>query len=127
MVSQLLPDHFAFYGSLRRGMHNYTLFAEGLEYRYSAWIPGYRMYALEEYPCVVKSGPESKILVDIMKAADTVWRDRIHHFELDAGYRYEVIQVAGQSLVVYYFEKPPNDHLVNSGDWVTFFRQLRGV
>lgn len=118
-----LSEYFAFYGSLRRGMVNFPAFAAGLDYRFSAWLPGYKMYALEDYPCVVKAGPESKILVEIMQAKDSAWGVRIHQFELDAGYRYETIFFNGYILGLYYFTHPPNDRVVSSGDWVTFFRQ----
>lgn len=118
------PVYFAFYGSLRRGMQNYLAFADELEYLHSAWLRGYKMYALQEYPCVVKAGPESKILVEIMRAKTAHCAAQIHQLELDTGYAFETISVAGQDAWLYYFVQPPNDRVVASGDWVTFFREF---
>lgn len=115
--------YFAFYGSLRRGMQNYLAFANELEYLHSAWLRGYKMFALDEYPCVVKAEPDSKILVEIMRAKSSRCARQIHQLEVDAGYAFETISVARQEVVIYYFALPPNDRLVASGDWVTFFRE----
>jgi gamma-glutamylcyclotransferase (GGCT)/AIG2-like uncharacterized protein YtfP len=124
---ELGTDVFAFYGSLRRSMQNYAVFHAGLEYIHSVWLRGYKMYALPDYPCVVKAQADSKIMIEVMRARNADWAMKIHELEIEAGYSAELIRIGDTQAVLYVFQQPPNDRVVDSGDWVTFFRAMRKV
>jgi gamma-glutamylcyclotransferase (GGCT)/AIG2-like uncharacterized protein YtfP len=123
MTPPFATNYFAFYGSLRRGMQNHRLFEAGLMYVHSVWLRGYKMFALDDYPCVVKADSTHKILVEVMQTTDPEWATKIHQLEIEAGYMFETVSIGNRQAVLYFFETIPNDRWVQSGDWVTFFRE----
>ena len=48
-------------------------------------------------------------------------RDAIDKLELDAGYIREELEVDGQRVIMYIFEKVENNVEVTGGDWIEFF------
>jgi len=115
---------FAFYGSLRRSMENHALHSEHLKYLFSARLRGYRLYSRGEFPIAVKSSlPGDSIVVEIFRIADRSTREMIHKLEMDEGYYFEKITVDEIEAGIYLFDNPGNYHYVDSGDWVTFFRE----
>lgn len=113
---------YAFYGSLRRGMKLYEIFKPALEYQYSFWLPGYDLFALADYPCVVKSNsPTSKILVEVMKLNDSEVEKEIFKIEMEAGYFYTDIKIRNVPVGIFLFESGANYQRVDHGDWVKFF------
>jgi len=116
---------FAFYGSLRRGMENHTLHRDHLEYLFSARIRGYRLYSKGDFPVAVKSTAKSdSIVVEIFRIADRATREMIHKLEMDEGYFLETITIDNVEVNIYLVERPGNYPVVQSGDWVTFFREI---
>jgi gamma-glutamylcyclotransferase (GGCT)/AIG2-like uncharacterized protein YtfP len=114
---------YAFYGSLRQGMPLFEQFRNALEYQYSVWLPGYELYSLGDYPYAVKSHDNSKkILAEIFRFTDKEVEEKIIQIEFNAGYILEEIRVRGEVVKIFLFEQRTNNLRVESGDWVTFFR-----
>lgn len=116
---------YAFYGSLRRGMRLYNQFHYFMHYHYSAWLTGYELYSLGNYPYAVKSSnPDRKLLVEIVSFSEPAIEKEILELENGAGYHL-VQQPFGADLIniFLYDTEPANNMRVVSGDWVTFFRQ----
>lgn len=114
---------FAFYGSLRRGMENHTLHASHLKYLFSARLSGFKLYSRGEFPVAVKSSATDSIVVEVFKIGDESTREMIHKLEMDEGYYFERIPVGDTEAGIYLFHQPGNYQPVDSGDWVTFFRE----
>ena len=115
---------FAFYGSLRRGMENHLFHKNHLKYLFSARLRGYNLYSLGDFPIAVKSSdPDNSIVVELFSIVDRTTREMIHQLEIDEGYFLETITVDGIEAGIYLHNKAENYPLVQSGDWVTFFRQ----
>lgn len=115
---------FAFYGSLRRGMENHLLHKNHLKYLFSAHLRGYQLYSLGDFPIAVKSPDmNNSIVVELFSIVDRTTREMIHKLEMDEGYFLESITVDGTEAGIYLHNSPENYPLVQSGDWVTFFRE----
>ena len=115
---------FAFYGSLRRGMENHTLHAHQLEYLFSARLRGYQLYSRGGFPIAVKSpSSTNSIVVEVFKIVDRPTIEMIHKLEMDEGYILERLTVDNIQANIYLYENAKNYPLVESGDWVTFFRE----
>jgi gamma-glutamylcyclotransferase (GGCT)/AIG2-like uncharacterized protein YtfP len=116
---------YAFYGSLRRGMRLYNQFAGSLHYQYSAWLNGYELYSLGNYPYAVKSdNPKSKILVEVFSISDEEAEKEIQEIEKGAGYFSDRVMFGKKSLNIFLYQEPVTNNMrVESGDWVSFFRQ----
>lgn len=118
-------NYYAFYGSLRRGMRLYKQFAGELNYHYSAWLNGYELYSLGNYPYAVKAAEQkSKILVEVFTISDVDVEREIQEIEKGAGYVLEQFEFGKGTLNIFLCEEPVANNLrVVSGDWVSFFRQ----
>lgn len=115
-------DLFAFYGSLRRGMNNFRVYQHDLKYLKTRRISGYELFALEEYPYAVSTQKKSSsIVVEIYSIENVSVARAIHEMEIEAGYVFERIEVDGDHVGIYLFEKPGNNPKVENGDWVEFF------
>jgi gamma-glutamylcyclotransferase (GGCT)/AIG2-like uncharacterized protein YtfP len=114
---------YAFYGSLRRGFHNYERFEPHLRYQFSCWLKGYQLYSFGEFPFAVKTHrDEDKILVEIFEITDAETQKQIDDLELGYGYFVETIMIDKQPVKIYLLEKSANYPLVIGGDWMKFFR-----
>jgi gamma-glutamylcyclotransferase (GGCT)/AIG2-like uncharacterized protein YtfP len=114
---------YAFYGSLRRGMSNYELYKEALNYRFSARLKGYKLYSMGQYPCIVKSPESHSVHVEIFNITNSTLEKEIHEMELEEGYAYKDIVIDGKEVGIYFFNSSENFREVPGGDWVSFFRQ----
>jgi len=114
---------YAFYGSLRKGMNNYELYKEAMDYLFSARLKGFKLYSRGQYPCVIKSGERDSVLVEVFKIIDPLFERKIHEMEMSEGYTYEEVMIDDQNIGIYVFEDVRNFQEVKSGDWVSFFRQ----
>lgn len=115
-------EWFLFYGSLRRGMDNYRLYAPALEYHHTQWLYGYRMYALAHYPYVVKTGSQTdRILVELFRIRNASVRNEIHKMELSVGYEYAHITIDAVDAIIYLFKEAGNEPVVDGGDWIKFY------
>lgn len=115
---------YAFYGSLRRGMRLHQQFNNDLQYLYSAWLPGYDLYSLGNYPYALGSDYSThKIMVEVMRILDPETERSICKIENDAGYYAEEIQIVNDSVTIFLFEAPANNLRITSGDWGIFFGQ----
>ncbi len=113
---------YAFYGSLRRGMSNYEQFESGLEFLYMESIPGYRLFAMENYPYAVRTGhPADLLMVEVFRVTRREVEQAIHELELQVGYYYEEVIIHGEPVGIYLFKNMGSEPLVKSGDWVKFF------
>ncbi len=115
---------YAFYGSLRRGMRLRKQFRTDLRYSYSAWLKGYALYSLGNYPFAVKSQDgKHKILVEVTQILHLETEKTIIDIETQAGYQAEKIEVGEDLVTIFLFEQAANNLRIDSGDWVSFFGQ----
>lgn len=119
---------YAFYGSLRKGMYNYNGLKSGMEFMKTVEVPGFKLYSLGAYPCVVRTdSPEDKLTVDLFVVTGEN-ESRIHRMELGAGYSYEEVEVEGESYGIYTFPTTSTTYLrdryVPGGDWVKHLQQV---
>lgn len=116
---------YAFYGSLRRGMRLYNQFSSTLHYRHSAWLKGYELFSLGNYPGAVESTRSgAKILVEIFEITDPQVEKELIEIERGAGYYLTQIPMGADTLNLFLYEHDAaNNMRVESGDWVSFFRQ----
>jgi len=113
---------YAFYGSLRRGMMYHEVYKAGMEYKFSAQLDGFKLYALKEYPFAVKTNKkEDSIVIEVFKITNPQTEKSIHELELDVGYYYDEIKVKSITAGIYLFSDPGNYQEVKGGDWVKFF------
>lgn len=113
---------YAFYGSLRRGMSNYKIYATSLEYIKTVRLPGFRLYSLPNYPFAVRSMvQDDTIVVELFSVTNRHVEQSIHALELSVGYYYDEVIIEGQSIGIYLYESPGNHPVVEHGDWVHFF------
>lgn len=118
-----MKNLFAFYGSLRFGLSNHTVYASFLKYRFTAWIKGYEMYSLGDFPFAIRTDESAdKMLVEVFEIENAEVRMQIDQLELGYGYHKETIVIEGQSVTIYLFKEKANYPKVNEGDWVKFFR-----
>lgn len=116
----------AFYGSLRKDMPLYNQFKNGLDYKFSAWIRGYQLFSLGDFPCAVKSENNSdKLLVEFFNVVDPFVAKQIDDIEIGYGYDREFVEVDGVKATIYLFKNAENYPRVLGGDWVEFFRVSR--
>ena len=111
---------FAFYGSLRRGMANYRLYAPHLHYLTTLQLPGYRLFALSDYPYAIRTTTADTIVAELFHIESQTVREEIYHMEIDAGYVFETITVGDRQAGIYLFPHQGNGYFVPSGDWVAF-------
>jgi gamma-glutamylcyclotransferase (GGCT)/AIG2-like uncharacterized protein YtfP len=117
------PNLYAFYGSLRRGFHNYERFRPSLVYQFSTWIKGYQLYSLGEFPFAIKtSANQDAIAVEIFEINDIAIQTEIEELEYGYGYHVEIIFIDEQPVKIYLFHDKANYPLVSGGDWSKFFR-----
>lgn len=113
---------YAFYGSLRRGMMYYEVYKDGLDYKFSAHLKGFKLYALEEYPFAVKTNkPIDSIAIEVFKITNPETEKSIHELELGVGYYYDEVKVNSLTAGIYLFHEHGNYREVKGGDWVKFF------
>jgi len=115
-------SHYAFYGSLRKGMKLYEQYKSGLDYRYSFWLSGFKLYSLGSYPCAVKAdGLSNRILIEIIQISDPKIEIEIFDLEIEAGYYYEEILIHDIPTGIFLYQDAANYPFVRHGDWVKFF------
>jgi len=117
---------YAFYGSLRKGMDNYERYRDAMVYLYSIRLKDFKLYSRGLYPCVAKSTPENSVLVEVFRITDPQLEKEIHEMEMEEGYVYEEVLINDQRVGIYVFENIENFKEVESGDWVTFYRENIG-
>ena len=72
---------YAFYGSLRRGMANYPPFASGLLFQSTEVLPGFQLFAMEDYPYAIKSHDPSHLLtVEVFQVVDPELKGLFMHW-----------------------------------------------
>jgi gamma-glutamylcyclotransferase (GGCT)/AIG2-like uncharacterized protein YtfP len=114
---------YAFYGSLRRGLHNYQQFKPNLKYRFTAWLSGFQLFSLGDFPFAIKSGNDAdKVLIEVFEIEDEITRRKIDELEVGFGYHSEVVLIEDVEIKIYLFTDKANYPQVQGGDWVKFFR-----
>jgi len=120
-------SQYAFYGSLRRGMENYRLFESDLNFLRTVELGGFKMFSLGPYPYIIRTGnSEDKIVGDLFIVTNRETEQTIHKMELDAGYIFSEVEIAGNKFGIYLLEATNADHPeVGGGDWSTFRKLSR--
>lgn len=117
---------FAFYGSLRKNMPLHEKFEHGLDYRFSAWIKGYQLFSLGDFPCAVKTNNEAdQIQIEIFEVTEKSVAREIDELEIGYGYYRDEVIVDNVRALIYLFESAANYPRISDGDWVKFFRSKR--
>ncbi len=120
-------SQYAFYGTLRKEMENYWMYAAYLKYQDTVTLPGYRMFSLVDYPYAIRTGnPDNIIVAELFKITERETEEIIHHMELEAGYMLAEIPIAGNKFGIYLFENfRVEDCEIPEGDWAVFSTQSR--
>ena len=114
---------YAFYGSLRRGLHNYEVFKPHLNYQFSIWLKGFQLYSFGDFPFAIKTeNNEDKILVEVFEIEKKEIEKQIDDLELGYGYHSESVLIDHRFVKIYLLKEPANYPLVSGGDWLKFFR-----
>lgn len=116
---------FGFYGSLRKGEYNYMhllKFQEGVVYKVTTTIPGYKLYSLGAYPAIRPSGDSRPLTIDIFEITNNKVKSRIDGMEIGAGYERKLVTVDGESVLIYvggehYDNWLSEDSLIPDGNW----------
>lgn len=117
-------SQYAFYGSLRRGMSNYEVYKEGLQYLFSTRLRGFKIFSMGDYPCAVESGNSTdSIVIEIFKITNANIERDIHDMELSVGYHFKNIEINHTNVGIYLYASSKNYPEVPGGDWVEFFRK----
>lgn len=112
---------FALYGSLRAGMGNYHRFAGAMEHLETVRVPGFRMYALRNYPYVVLSAnPSDSVVVEIVQMTNPETEREMVEFERSVGYDLHYFFFNGRRVGIFIFNVPGAHPWIESGDWVEF-------
>ncbi|HEX5170563.1 MAG TPA: gamma-glutamylcyclotransferase [Cyclobacteriaceae bacterium] len=112
---------YAFYGTLRLGMENHTLFERGMQFLNTVELKGFRLISLGEYPYAVKSTNPAQSIIAELFFLDDLTAKSIHDIEIEAGYYYDEIQIDQNLYGIYLFkEANPYDEEIGSGDWASF-------
>jgi gamma-glutamylcyclotransferase (GGCT)/AIG2-like uncharacterized protein YtfP len=119
---------YAFYGSLRNGEYNHNHFKSGMEFLRTVEVPGFKLYSLGSFPCVIRTDNEDdKLTVDLFVVTGD-WESRIHRMELGAGYSYDEITVEGDNYGIYTYPSSSHaylrDRFVPGGDWVKHLQKV---
>ena len=110
---------FAFYGSLRAGMYNYSHWSEQLRLVDTIRIKGFIMKDLGPYPmCIESDCPEDSIVVDLMEVEDQGVAASIDRMEKGAGYVPITITHNNIDYTMYIYENDLHElRRVEGGDW----------
>lgn len=118
---------YAFYGSLRNDQYNASYFKGGMKYKETTTVPGFKLFSLGPYPCVVRTDDDNDtIVVDLFELENNT-AYRIHQMEKGAGYDYEEIEINGTKYGIYVYAPSSlerlRDRQVPGGDWVKFLQE----
>ena len=116
---------FAFYGSLRAGMYNYSHWSEDLKFIETIRISGkygrggFIMKDFGPYPmCIESVLPADSIVVDLMEVEDQRVAESIDRMERGAGYVPITITHNNIDYTMYIYENDlPELRRVEGGDW----------
>jgi gamma-glutamylcyclotransferase (GGCT)/AIG2-like uncharacterized protein YtfP len=120
-------SQYAFYGSLMMGMENYLLYEKHLKFLRRVQLDGFRMFSLKQYPYVIKTNDSNdRIAAELYKVIDAKTEQSIHEMELEEGYIFSEVDIAGDKFGIYLFD----NHVVDSaevfnGDWRSYRKPER--
>ena len=121
-----------FYGTLRKGhenvsrdkTYNYERFGSGTQkYIKTLRIPGYKMYDLGHYPCIVESDNNNKEITVELHEVNEEAAQKISFMEKGAGYLSKNIEIGEEKAIIYFYPKELinklhcQDSEIKSGDW----------
>ncbi len=118
--------HYAFYGTLRKGLDNYRHCASELKYLRTIVIAGFKMHSLIDYPYAVRTAdPLHTIKADLFEIIDPETEEMIYEMELEAGYILSNIEVDGTKFGIYLFNQShPNHAVIGHGDWTLWLKEV---
>lgn len=113
---------YAFYGSLRRGMFNFEIYKDHLEFISKNCLPGFKLFALPNYPVAIKTNNSKDLLiVELYKITNPATENKIHRMEIDAGYYLDIIEVEESKTGIYLCHEQGSLPEIKHGDWVKYF------
>ncbi len=80
------------------------------------------MYSLVDYPYAVYTGQTTdKITAELFEITRAETEQTIYEMEIEAGYIFSEIQIAGDKFGIFLFKTPHPDHIrIPGGDWRIF-------
>jgi gamma-glutamylcyclotransferase (GGCT)/AIG2-like uncharacterized protein YtfP len=120
-VDENLP--MLFYGSLRPKHYNFARFFTADNHQIlkdNIVVPGFKMYNLGSYPCILKGESTDKIVCTAVKILDKYTQRHIHMMEITANYNCKTVEIPELGLCniyVYADKNIPERYLVKSGNW----------
>ena len=120
-------SQYAFYGSLMKGMDNHMLYERHLKFLGEVQLEGFKMFALKDYPYVIRSNDfNHKIVAELYKVIDIKTEQSIYEMELDEGYIFSEVEIAGNKFGIYVFDSHvSNSNEIMSGDWRSYIKSQR--
>ena len=122
------------YGSLRPGMYNFKAFKNmytEIEEKEVVNLPGYELYSLGSYPCVVKTADKSKIVkAQVISVPRNAYLE-IKRMEIGAGYvelKVPIPNGKGKLAFFYVYLNKPSEgrsKVVKGGDWVKYKKPIK--
>ena len=108
-------------------MENYRLFENDLNFLRTIELGGFKMFSLGPYPYIIRTGnSDDKIVGDLFKVTNIETEQTIHKMELDAGYIFSEVEIAGIKFGIYLLEAANADNPeVRNGDWSAFRKLSR--
>lgn len=108
----------AVYGTLRKDMHNFERFKDGLEYLDTVEIRGFDLYDLG-LPMIIPG--EGTVVFDLLNVTSPHTDVSIDLMELTAGYRIDTVIVDGEVYKIYPHaneEYVKRAGVLTNGDWI---------
>jgi len=120
-------SQYAFYGSLMMGMENYLLYEKHLKFLRTVQLDGFRMFSLKQYPYVIRTNDSNdRIAAELYKVIDAKTEQSIHELELEEGYIFSEVDIAGDKFGIYLFNTKVVDSAeVINGDWRSYRKPRR--
>ncbi|MEO5977927.1 MAG: gamma-glutamylcyclotransferase family protein [Chryseolinea sp.] len=116
--------YYAYYGSLRRGMDNYSQYADHLTYIDTVQLNGFSMFSLGEYPYAIMDDGDHSIVAELFEVTNAVTEQMICTMEMDAHYILSTVQVENTIFGIFLFEKvAQTDRPVVHGDWCKYWKE----
>ena len=114
--------HIAVYGTLKRGHYN---FRSGQKFLFEARVPGYQLYDLGVYPCVIPGDETEEVTVEVMEVDENTYNS-ITRMEVGAGYKPVTItitnnEVAYECTIYEYTFKPTRGTRIPDGNYQPVF------
>jgi gamma-glutamylcyclotransferase (GGCT)/AIG2-like uncharacterized protein YtfP len=101
------------------GMENYPRYEKHLKFLGKVHLTGFKMFSLTQYPYAIRTNDiNDRIVAELYKVIDAKTEQSIHELEMDEGYIFSEVEIAGDKFGIYLFDaRVMESTQVISGDW----------